>query len=418
MSQRTDCIYCGEETGSREHIFPAALGGRRINKGILCGKCNAKFSPLDSLLEVQLAFLNGVLGVRSDHAETPKLVRGESASSPIAFDSTGTPSLPCPRTESTEPLPNGWRRVRTSFANEKQVQQWLAEQKAAGLDVKVLDRAERRTFVLDPVVVTWNFGGTEAFREIGRIALNSLAHKWPNRARAGELRAFKDFVEGKRLPAANDARFVWYASADVPEFQASPFAFGHQVLIALESERAYARVRFFSTFDLCVAFGDLTTTERDAVIYDIDPLVERPPDDLRESVPTMLPGWVVPPVTDSVTSLEESASPRLRVLLDRVAERQWAAHTAGLLDSINATLPLSTYERAAAIGRLLAPHLGVCLGNGMDLPAVLGGIRVTRRWRHIGGKVGRLAACGPAGGLWWAVAEMRACGLRRRLRRA
>jgi len=338
-----------------------------MNKGILCGDCNAKFSALDSLLESQLSFLNGAIGVRPDRADGPKLVSGEAGGEPMAFDHTGTPVLPGPRTAREEQLPNGRRRVRTEFADEKQVHQWLAEQKAAGLDVKLLSRGAGRRFVVDPVSVHWSFGGADAFREVGRIALNFLAHKWPDRARATELRAFKDFVEGKRLPQVNEPRLVWHAPADVPEIQSSPFAFGHQVLVVLESERAYARVRFFSTFDLCVSFGNLITTEPGAVIFDIDPLAERPPDDLRESTPTTLPGWVVPPVTDGVTSLEESASARLRVLLARVEERQWAARTEGLVDSINATCTLPKCERVAAVKKLLDPHLGHVLHLARDV---------------------------------------------------
>ena len=329
-----------------------------MNKGILCGDCNAKFSPLDSLLESQLSFLNGAIGVRPDRAEGPKLVRGEAGGEPMAFDHTGTPVLPGPRTAREGQLPNGRRRVRTEFADERQVQQWLAEQKAAERDVRLLGRSEGRRFVLDPVVVTWSFGGVDAFREIGRIALNFLAHRWPYHARAAELRAFKDFVEGTRVPVANEPRFVWYAPADVPEIQSSPFAFGHQVLVVLESTRAYARVRFFSTFDLCVAFGDLTTTQPGAVLFDIDPLADRPPDDLRESTPADLPGWVAPPVADGVTSLKELASARLQGLLARVEERQWAARTEGLLDSINATKTLPECERVAAVRKLLGPHAG------------------------------------------------------------
>jgi hypothetical protein len=337
-----------------------------MNKGILCGKCNEKFSALDSLLESQFAFLNGAIGVRPDHAEAPKLVTGSSASGPIAFDHTGTPTLPGPRTESEEVRPDGRRWVRTRFANEKQVQQWFAGQKAAGLDVRVISREAHRSFVLDPIVVTWTFGGDEAFREVGRIALNFLAHKWPDHARAANLRPFKDFVEGTCLPAANEPRFVWYAPADVPEIQTSPFAFGHQVLVVLESERAYARVRFFSTFDLCVAFGPLTTSEPSAAIFDIDPHAARPPDDLRESAPTTLPGWVVPPTADGVTSLEELVSVRLQTLLEQVAARQWATYTEGLLESINAVVALPQGDRPAAIRGLLDPYIGLVLQLGRN----------------------------------------------------
>jgi hypothetical protein len=30
------CIICGGRAGSGEHVFPAVLGGRRINNGIYC----------------------------------------------------------------------------------------------------------------------------------------------------------------------------------------------------------------------------------------------------------------------------------------------------------------------------------------------------------------------------------------------
>jgi hypothetical protein len=66
-----DCIICAGPTGSREHIFPAALGGRRTNKGIYCGAHNEGFSPLAAILSNQLSVIDGLLVVRGDHSDGP-----------------------------------------------------------------------------------------------------------------------------------------------------------------------------------------------------------------------------------------------------------------------------------------------------------------------------------------------------------
>ena len=63
------CIICGGPTGSREHIFPAALGGRRTNKGIYCGGHNNAYSGLAGIISEQLAIFNAQLGIIGDHAD-------------------------------------------------------------------------------------------------------------------------------------------------------------------------------------------------------------------------------------------------------------------------------------------------------------------------------------------------------------
>jgi hypothetical protein len=55
------CIICGGPTGSREHIFPAALGGRRTNKGIYCADHNNEYADLAGIISGQLACLTRIL---------------------------------------------------------------------------------------------------------------------------------------------------------------------------------------------------------------------------------------------------------------------------------------------------------------------------------------------------------------------
>lgn len=359
MARRSDCIYCGADTGSREHTFPAALGGRRMNKGILCGPCNAKFSPLDDLLARQLSFLNGVIGVRRDRDDEPRPAEVDSAEGRLTIDHAGKPAYAAPQVTAEEPLDDGRRKVSVVFANERQVQEWLAKQRAAGLNVQQLHRSEGQRFMADPIPVEWSFGGNEAFREIGRIALNFLAHRWPDVARHAALKPFKDWVEGHIVVEEDAPRFVWYAPDGSFRLPDATFNFGHQVLLSLDEQAAYGRVRFFGAFDLFVWFGHISGVPSEVVLFDIDPLAEHPPDDLRETVRdrALSPNAITPPTLDTL-NLEVLLGERLRGLLKRVEDHQWANGTAGLLDSLNATRGLPAHEQGQRVTELLEPYLG------------------------------------------------------------
>lgn len=361
MARPSDCIYCGAETGSREHTFPASLGGRRMNKGILCGPCNGGFSLLDGLLASQLQVINGLIGVRPDRADSPKPARIVTPEGTLEVDHSGKPAFGAPRLVAEKPLDDGRRLVSMEFSTERQVQEWLAEQRAAGRDVKQIRRAEKQRFFA-PIPVEWSFGGADAFREISRIALNFLAHHFPGLARSPELRQFKDFVKGTRILAPGELRYAWYAEEGAWPLPTPAFSFGHQVLLRCDhaSGEVYARVRFFGTFDLFVRFGQIDGAPDASVLVDIDPLAEHPPDDLRvthiDADP--LPITITPPVDDSAAGVADLLERRSRELLSRVETRQWELGTAGLLDQINSTQDLSCADRADRIAPLLEPHLG------------------------------------------------------------
>lgn len=363
-TRRTDCIYCGADTGSREHTFPAALGGRRVNKGILCGSCNAKFSPLDALLSRQLGFLNGVIGVRPDRADEPRPAQVDSVEGPLTLNHAGKTVLATPRVISEEPLPDGHRRMSIEFANERQAQEWIAQQRSAGLQVKKEQGEEGRKlqrFLPQGVTAKWSFGGNEAFREIGRIALNFLAHQWPDVARLPALKPFKHWVEGTRSLDDLSPRFVWYAPEDAFLLPDAAFKFGHQVLLSTGNDCAYGRVRFFSTFDLFVWFGRLPGVHSGAVIFDVDPLAESPRDDhdLRQTAleRSQVPALLTPPISSTLVP-ENFLHERARSLLKRVSDLHWSNSTRGLLDSLNATRIILRHERTGHVAALLAPHKG------------------------------------------------------------
>jgi hypothetical protein len=131
-----DCVICGGPTGSHEHIFPAALGGRRTNKGIYCGPHNEGFSPLAATLSRQLEAINALLGVRPDHSSAPRQFEIVNPSDGQRY--LVTASL----IEHAEPkilkdeIVEGKRHMRMAFSNERQIQEWIAAERAAGNDVQ------------------------------------------------------------------------------------------------------------------------------------------------------------------------------------------------------------------------------------------------------------------------------------------
>jgi hypothetical protein len=329
-----------------------------MNKGILCGPCNQGFSPLDALLKDQLQLINGLLGVRSDRHDEPQAAVVETVQGAIAIDQTGRPSFAAPAVLCERPHDEAGRKVvEVRFSSQKQVDEWYAAQRKLGLSPKMINRQEGTRYVIEPLPVEWSFGGAEAFREIGRIALNFVAHAWPDRARIPELQPFKKWVLGERVLADSDRKHVWYADDVASTMPAPPFEFGHQVLVVFDAERgaAYGTVRFFSTFELRVWFGEVHTQQTVCELYDIDPLAEHPPDDLRVSTPTLYPR-IEPRVASHIENVNDVLRPRMAELFCRIQDRQWTLSTVGLLEALNGTRSLAPDQRLRKIAELLEPH--------------------------------------------------------------
>ncbi|WP_408530975.1 HNH endonuclease [Paraburkholderia nemoris] len=66
------CIICGSTAGSHEHVFPAALGGRRTSKQIYCAPHNQVFGQHVAILGEQFSILNASLEVRHDRRESQR----------------------------------------------------------------------------------------------------------------------------------------------------------------------------------------------------------------------------------------------------------------------------------------------------------------------------------------------------------
>ena len=141
------CIVCGKAAGSGEHVFPAALGGRRINKNIYCTEHDNGYSSLVADLANQVDVLNAMLGVIPDHSDDVKSVLARDANSGEELRLSVKESVfTAPRVISQEPVGNGML-MNMSFPNREAMKQWLAEQKAKGLDATPLQKAQEQQAV-------------------------------------------------------------------------------------------------------------------------------------------------------------------------------------------------------------------------------------------------------------------------------
>jgi hypothetical protein len=271
------CIIGGGPTGSREHIFPAALGGRRTNKGIYCGKHNNDYSGLANIVAEQLAIFNAQLGVVGDHADEPTPVTMtdmasgreiELTNTSVQFKSLG--SIPAT-------IADGETIQQAAFRSQKEADEWIREQRAKGIEVKIIGQAQKVTYHCGAAHRGITLGGTDGgLRAIGYIAQTFLAHHFPEVARLPEMRDIKEYTL-KNVGSG----FVWW-DFEPPDLPPNKFAFGHRIIVGLNKDEGsvYARLSFFSTLNFAAILGKVAVKQSQSIITDIDPLAQSAPNDI------------------------------------------------------------------------------------------------------------------------------------------
>lgn len=271
------CIICGERAGSGEHVFPASLGGRRVNKGIYCGKHNGALSPLAGVLAGQLRAINAFLGVVNDHTKESPAVRATDLATgrEVAISSTVV-EFAAPEIIEERDTETGVA-VTMAFSSEKQLEAWRAQKRAQGYALKEETRSAPQRYFANEAHISLELGGAEGLRAIGYVALTFFAHHFPEHARLPELAVFKAYVQGE-----SEGQVWWDDPASPPD---NSFTFGHRVLLATDHDRqvAYARVSLFSTLNFAVWFGSAPVASSETVIVEIDPLAPHPPRDIAMS---------------------------------------------------------------------------------------------------------------------------------------
>jgi hypothetical protein len=350
------CIICGGPTGSREHIFPAALGGRRTNKGIYCGTHNNDYSDLAGILSTQLEAINAFLEVRGDHDTQPH-------STVVTDDVTGRRiKLSGSKVELAgseiiqDAIVDGIRSVTGNFADQRQVQEWIEAERAQGRDVKIVKREIVRKHVSGGGI-RLTLGGPEGLRAIGYVAQTFLAHHFPDIARSPTLDAFKNYTLNKI-----GGNFVWWDFEAPTNLPTNTFDFGHRVLIGLDptSGSIYARVSLFSALHFAVLFGHQDNIDGKTIIVDIDPLAEHPPNDILERKESSALAVVALP-KNLTGSLSEAinggrSQQSFTELLARISARNLKKTATEFLDRIRVADQMEATQRRDLFSALLEEH--------------------------------------------------------------
>lgn len=357
MAGARTCIICGKKAGSREHVFPGAVGGRRTDKGIYCDGHNKAFAPLAEVLTAQLEHFNAPLGVVSDHTKRVRTVAMTDVATGLAVTMNNAVSrLAAPRF-STPYTPGEAFAGDIHFNSMDEAQAWAAAQRAKGMRVEYGEATPPRPLMLSGARGTIDLGGPEAFRAVGYVGQTFLAHLYPEAARAPGLSEFKAWT----LKGDGDDRVWWVfdetADLDGPTMpdratQTRPFAFAHRILVGVDREGfAYARVSFFSSLHFAMVFGRVEGVPETSTVVEIDPLAPAAPADRRTERFAVAKKPVERPEDLNASFMENVRSGRavkaIDALLKRIAARDIALAVAALQTRLTDVAALSPSAREA-----------------------------------------------------------------------
>lgn len=307
------CIICGASANSREHIFPAALGGLRVNRGIYCEQHNNAFSDHANILSLQFGVLNAQLGIR-DRDKRPRVVNITTRTGDEVMISTG--------------------QVR-----------WVG------------------TAPPDPttgIEFTQTFGGPEGLAAFGYVALTFFAHYFGDAARQDGMATFKDFIQGRL-----DNQFVWWERGDIArDLPVNPFPFGHTIVLTTSAARdkAQAIISLFQTFTFGIALGAVPGAADRTVAVFIDPLAEREPTDIQEHRADTVEVWVDKP-EPLQTHLERmirqgERQDRFQDLQTRIERWIFDIEMEPVMGRLNAVRTLPSNDRVRTIQRIVEEKAG------------------------------------------------------------
>lgn len=343
------CLVCGGPAGSAEHIFPASLGGRRTNKGIYCTAHNNGYSDLAARLTEQLEFFNAQLGVVHDRTRKVRPARMTEVATGQALRMTDQ-RLSFAVPDTVEPGEH-----QLAFTSKAEAEAWRERQRAKGIEVTFGEATEPTEYHPGTTRTHIELGGAEGLRAIGYVGQTFLACAFPAIARS---KAVQPFIRHTYC-GEGDARVWW--DFDAPALEpASPFAFGHRIVVGVDAVArvAYARISLFSAFDYAMTFGPVDQANSVARIYDIDPLAPHAPADLIETAVSRPPRAPEPPPSQAEALRRElesgGATSRFEGLQRRIMDRERALASDRLFAQIAAMYQTAAPDHAGAYDRLVA----------------------------------------------------------------
>ncbi|MFT0866293.1 hypothetical protein [Pseudomonas sp. CAM1A] len=341
MATNRACIICGEPAKSNEHIFPAALGGRRTNRGIYCHDHNLGFGKLVARLETQLAMMNGALEVRPDRKDKAKPyffmdgdTRYRMAGSNIDID------MPPPLDLASV---GASTEVKLAVPSLDVAKRWVEANQTDKIKIDLKQTGAPQThYRTEGNRIQLRFGGCDFLQAVGYLAMTFFAHSFPDAARHEGLKSFKEMLQRDlEDDKANwEQELVWWDGREASSVVGdNPYDFGHTLAVGVcdVTSRAYAYVSFFS----CLGFGvDLGPVEysgdKKTVCTFINPLADRAGDSVTEVPQTIFNTEIGKPGVSLYDMIHSGAASRA---VGRFQQKLHARHTETIVADILSRVP-------------------------------------------------------------------------------
>jgi HNH endonuclease len=177
------CMFCGSETDlTREHVFPAFMGGELTVPDGSCKRCNGEFGKWECALRESTKLLLNLLQIENRDGEVPTArveveIRGMDAKGLFGKrEADGTVTLSDVVVSSVEP--DGKKHRQGFFLSQASAERFIERASARGEKMTELPVPEE--VVLDASYTqTLPFAfSLEARKVVAKIALASIAHKY------------------------------------------------------------------------------------------------------------------------------------------------------------------------------------------------------------------------------------------------
>lgn len=359
-----DCIICGGLTGSREHVFPSALGGRREDKKIYCSNHNQWMGPHVGVLQKQLEAINAMLEVQPDRGAVKAHVFEADNGERYAIkggDISPAPDLDAILDGYTLGEPHQLKIAPGDLPRLKE------RAKQRGLKLNIVEKAS-------PVAecrvghyrIPMMQGGDDAMRAVGYLALTFVAHLWPHVGRAPGLAAIKEMLRSGPIYAGPDAiaspipasGFVaWSPVLGAPSELVHPTGLGHTIVLCLRAGQVLAYLSLLDLQCWTIRLGQAApdTADRTVVVH-VDPLKTRYGDDwtIHEFDHALIGDQVGPDYLGQAVLQSGRMQQQVAAVMRRVIDRRDRLEAEQAQQEFEAVRGLSSPAREAAIRDFVA----------------------------------------------------------------
>jgi len=275
------CLLCDKPAVSKEHIFPAAFGGRREERGIYCTDHNSRLGAHVNALLAQLDVVNAELGIRGDRRDDvrPAMVLGPDGET-YALAEGRIEVLPPRDIDANYEGFDGPRDTR--FPSQAAADRWANKQRKNGYKVKAKPVGPPAIDLnIEPFHAARHFGEPPFMRALLYLGVTSLARHYPSIARAEGLAAARaELLRKGDLEVA----VSWQPPRVIEQLGPNPYNLGHTIVVAIDKDSGLtsALISLWGVVHFGMEFGIAEVGATERTVAFIDPFAEFPFDDRQE----------------------------------------------------------------------------------------------------------------------------------------